>query len=177
MAEDKKEEYDKEYFDSPNTKEMRHIAGMNDYGKYANKDYPGRDTKQISAIKEEFKTNPQYRKYINANGNYMRHQAGLNVYRKYSHLRYSKDPLIQQHYKNNVAKANDRLAKESLKVHQLKKQSELDVPSNTNTHEAIDTMSMATGKLNLGERPTDNLKSGNNVNSDIFKNKWDKNEW
>lgn len=175
---EKKPEYTKEDFDSPVTQEMRKLAGMDDNGNYANKGYAGRDTKQIAAIKEDLKSNPTYKKYINANAKHLNRQARLNLYRKSSVLRYSKNPLIQQKYKDNISRMNNELAKEAVKLHQLKKSSELDIPNNTNTKEAIDTMSMATGKPNLGLNPTDHLKSGNNVNSDVIKTKFnDKKDW
>ena len=168
---------DKEYFDSPATKEMRNIAGMNDDGKYENKDYPGRDTKFQTQLKADARQSENARNYINANGNYLRHQAKLNLYRKYSHLRYSKDPLMQQYHKDKVSRANNRLAKEAMKVHQLQKKALPGGLDNPNVEEVVNTMSMATGKPNLGDYPTANLKAGTNVNSDVFKNKWDKNEW
>ena len=177
MAEDKKKEYNKEDFDSPATKEMRNMTGMKDDGYYANKDYPTRDTKLQTSMKETFRAHPESRKYITANGNYLRHQAKLNLFRK--SIGHSNNPMVQQHGKDLIARRNNQLAKEKMKVHSLKHKGFLSgVDYNEpNTKEVVNTMSMATGKPNLGEKPTDNLKSGSNVNSDVFKNKWDKNEW
>lgn len=174
MAETKKKsEFTKEDFDSPVTKEMRKLAGMDDNGNYANKDYDLRDTKFQTNLKSGMRQSDDAKKYINANGKLLNKQARLNLYRKYSPLRNSKNPLIQQKYKDNISRINNKLAKEAVKVHDLQKKAMPGgVPANTNSKEVVDTMSMATGKPNLGLNPTDHAKSGNNVNSDVFKTKF-----
>ena len=129
-------------------------------------------------MKEGIRQNsPETRKYINEKGKLLNRQARLNLYRKHSVLRYSKNPLIQQRFKDNISRSNNELATQKLKVHQAEKKAFPDGLTSNNSKEVVNTMAMATGKPNLGLNSTDHLKSGNNVNSDIFKNKWDKNEW